>query len=255
VDRLKYASVEEARSMRGLRLVLSSGVPGPWGEAAKYFFSVKGLAYTPVEQVGGGENAQLRAWTGQTSAPVAAFDDEPPVWVMSDILFLAERLAPEPALIPADARERAFMFGLCREISGRDGLGWSRRLMQFHARRARASERDREFARRYGYSEAAGEAAPARVAQILHLLSETLREQRRLGRSFLVGERLSAADLMWAAFSNALAPLPHEVCPMPAWLRALFSLEHPDVRAALDPALLEHRDRVFRDGVGLPLDF
>src|SRR4030095_13394541 len=47
---LKYESVEAARRMPGLRLVLTRDVPGPWGEAAKYFFAVKKLAYTPVEQ-------------------------------------------------------------------------------------------------------------------------------------------------------------------------------------------------------------
>ena len=31
---------------------------------------------------------------------------------------------------------------------------------------------------------------------------------------FLVGDRLSAVDLAWAAFSNMLAPLPHALCPM-----------------------------------------
>jgi hypothetical protein len=82
-----------------------------------------------------------------------------------------------------------------------------------------------------------------------------LREQRARGREWLVGTRLGAADLMWAAFSNMLLPLPHSACPMPDWMRRLYTAEHPDVNAALDPALLEHRDRVFGDVIGLPLDF
>lgn len=252
---MKYTSVERARRMPGLRLVLTRDVPGPWGEAAKYFLAAKRLDYTPVEQVGGAENAALREWTGQTSAPVAAWNDELPVWVMSDILELAERLAPEPALIPADARERAWLYGLCREISGRNGLGWSLRLMLFDSNLRGAPQERLGLARRYGYAEGAAAGAAARVAQILRLLAEQLREQRARGRAFLVGERLSAADLMWAAFSNMLAPLPRALCPMSDFMRSMYTATHPDVLAALDPELLAHRDRIFRDVVGLPLDF
>jgi glutathione S-transferase len=174
---------------------------------------------------------------------------------MTDILELAERLAPEPALIPSDARERAWMYGLCREISGRDGLGWSRRLMMLDANLRRAPDQNLELAHRYGYEPKAAAAAPARSAQILRLLSEQLREQRARGSSYLVGTRLSALDLMWAAFSNMVAPLPAPQCPMPDWMRPMYAADHPDVKAALEPGLLEHRDRIFRDVIGLPLDF
>ena len=108
---MAYASVEQARKAPGLRLVLTRDVPGPWGEAAKYIFGAKRLAYMPAEQIPGGENAALREWTGQISAPVAAWNDERPVWSMTDILELAERLAPEPPLIPSEPRERAWMYG------------------------------------------------------------------------------------------------------------------------------------------------
>ena len=53
---MKYLSVEEAIDMPGLRLVLTAGVPGPWGESAKAILAHKGLAFTPVLQQGGGEN-------------------------------------------------------------------------------------------------------------------------------------------------------------------------------------------------------
>ena len=35
---MEYLSVEEAKNRSGLRLVLTRGVPGPWGEAAKAIF-------------------------------------------------------------------------------------------------------------------------------------------------------------------------------------------------------------------------
>jgi glutathione S-transferase len=253
---LKYSSVEQARRMPGLRLVLTRDVPGPWGEAAKYIFAAKKLPYIAAEQIGGGENAELRAWTGQTSAPVAAWNDEPPVWTMNDILELAERIAPEPPLIPQEARERAWMYGLFRELTGRDGLGWSLRLMMFDVNLQGAPEERTRMARRYGYSGtgAAGGAA-ARAAQILRLLAEQLRAQRARGSAFLVGDRLSAVDLAWAAFSNMCAPLAHADCPMSDFMRSMYSCAEPQVVAALDPVLIEHRDRLFRDVIGLPLDF
>src|SRR5262245_10470046 len=242
--------------MPGLRLVLTRDVPGPWGEAAKYFFAVKKLAYTPVEQIAGGENPELRAWTGQTSAPVAAWNDEPPVWAMSDILELAERLAPEPALIPAKADERVWMYGLFREITGRQGLGWSLRLMMFDVNLQGAPEERKLLARRYGYTKpGAADGAAARVAQILRLLADQLRAQRARGSRYLVGDGLSGADLAWAAFSNMCAPLPHAQCPMSDFMRSMYTCKELRVVSALDPILLEHRDRLFRDAIGLPLDF
>ena len=44
----EYIEVEKARSMSGLRVVLTPGVPGPWSEAAKGILHVK--------EVGGGLN-------------------------------------------------------------------------------------------------------------------------------------------------------------------------------------------------------
>jgi glutathione S-transferase len=252
---LKYASVEQARKTPGLRLVLTRDVPGPWGEAAKYIFGAKRLAYLPAEQIPDGANAALREWTGQVSAPVAAWNDERPVWSMTDILELAERLAPDPPLIPSEPRERAWMYGLMREITGRDGLGWSLRLMMFDVNYKGAAQPADSLPGRYGYDAAAARGAPARVVGILRLLADQLREQSGRGSAYFIGARLSALDLVWAAFSNMLAPLPHELCPMPDYMRKLYTVAYPEVKAALDPLLFEHRDRLFRDAIGLPLDF
>ena len=48
-----YLSVEEAISLKGLRLVLTRGVPGPWGEAAKAILHVKNIPYVRVAQTAG----------------------------------------------------------------------------------------------------------------------------------------------------------------------------------------------------------
>ena len=45
-------------------------------------------------------------------------------------MLLAERLAPAPALLPADPASRALALGLAHELCGEAGLGWSRRLAQ-----------------------------------------------------------------------------------------------------------------------------
>jgi glutathione S-transferase len=260
VSALEYVDVARARALPGLRLVLTRDGPGPWSEAAKYFFQAKRAKFTPVAQIAGTEDPELLAWTGQTSAPAAALDADPPVSRMDEILLLAERVAPVPALLPADARGRAWTFGLCRELTGRDGLGWSRRLMLLGANLARqkpgpARDQSLHFARKFGHSPEAAARAPARVVQILELLAAELRAQRARGSRYLVGDSLSAADLTWAAFAAMFAPLPHELCPMSEGLRRMYTATDPVLLAALDPLLLEHRDFVYARHLELPLRF
>jgi hypothetical protein len=38
-------------------------------------------------------------------------------------------------------------------------------------------------------------------------------------------------------------------------LRALFNTMSPEMRAAVDPILIEHRDRIWERYIGLPLDY
>lgn len=48
--KLEYVSIAQARRLSGLRLVLGAyTVPGPWREACKALFHVKGIPYTPVK--------------------------------------------------------------------------------------------------------------------------------------------------------------------------------------------------------------
>jgi hypothetical protein len=53
----------------------------------------------------------LYEWTAQRSAPVAIWNDERPRSTWIEQLYLAERLQPFPALIPASIADRALMFG------------------------------------------------------------------------------------------------------------------------------------------------
>jgi hypothetical protein len=226
-----YVEIEAARSMPGLRLVLSAGVPGPFGEAARYCFDVKKIPYVRVRQVPLASDAELLAWTGQTSAPVAAYEQERPRSSWAEILYLAERLASEPALISREPEARMRMWGLCHEIAGDGGFGWQRRLMLVHAAISANADPGGVMAhlgRKYGYTAEAG-------------------------HRYFVGDALSAADLYWAAFATLLEPLPEADCPLPAMLRAGYAAP-PPVREAADPVLLERRDFVYRTHIGLPLD-
>ena len=109
---MDYLPIEQAREGNGLRLVLTQGVPGPWGEAAKAIFHVKRIPYLAVGQTGGGDNSALVEWTGHANAPTAVWNDEPPRAGRNEILLLAERIAPDPALLPSDPEERAIVFGI-----------------------------------------------------------------------------------------------------------------------------------------------
>jgi glutathione S-transferase len=256
---VEYADVESARREGGLRLVLTTGVPGPWGEAAKGLFHVKKIPYLPVAQEGGMPNEELLAWTGHDNAPQAVWEDEPARTGWAEILLLAERLEPGPALIPPDPRQRAWMFGLLHEIAGEDGFAWNRRLQLLHPILAAAGDAApppiAKLGRSYGYSPETAQRADGRVVAILRLLSSVLHEQRERGSDWLVGDALSAVDIYWAAFAAMVAPLPVEQCAMPEYLRASYTLTDAAGLEAADPILLEHRDRVYRDWLALPLDF
>ena len=258
---LEYVDVEEARRHDGNCLVLTRGVPGPWGEAAKAILRVKELPCLAVAQDGGGANEALAEWTGQTSAPVLVVPGEAPHTTLRAILMAAERLAPEPALLPADEDQRAHLLGLCGEIHGEMGLGWCRRLMMFDPILSAVPAGDpsiepmERMAAKYGYFRGSQAMARERVIRVLAAFSERMGRQLQDGSEFLFGDSLTALDLVWAAFSNLVVPLDEEDCPMPDFLRATYTVDDPAVLAAIAPVLIEHRDRIFRDFIGLPMRF
>ncbi|MAG29987.1 MAG: hypothetical protein CL908_03720 [Deltaproteobacteria bacterium] len=258
---MDYVEPDEARKRSGLRLVLTAGVPGPWGEAAKSIFQVKKIDYTPVRQTGGTTDDSLVAWTGHANAPLAVLDDEPARAGWAEILLLAERLSPSPSLIPRDARDRALMFGLSHEICGEDGFGWNRRhqllapmLTMPDADTNPALETGRVLGRRYAWSHEAVARANGRILAILQLFSDQLASQRQAGSDYLVGEALSAVDIYWATFAAMLRPLPHELCPMPDMMRTVYASLTREIEDALDAALIAHRDRIYDRHLQLPID-
>src|ERR1700722_16286980 len=121
-----YTSVEDAIERPGLRMVVVGNVPSPWGEAAKGLLHIKRIGWAAVRLVYDSE--ALKEWAGGRSGPIAIYGNDKPQSRWNDILLLAERLSPEPALLPKDPAKRALAFGLSHEIVGEEGLAWSRRL-------------------------------------------------------------------------------------------------------------------------------
>jgi glutathione S-transferase len=250
-----YASVEDAMARGGLRMVVVSGVPSPWGEAAKGILHVKGVDWAAVRLVYDSE--ALKKWAGQLNGPVAIYEKERPRAGWAEILMLAERLSPTPSLLPTDAAERALMFGLAHELCGEGGLGWSRRLQLIHAGLQGAGGFAAPVAtylgKRYGYSPEAGAASGQRVVQLLGMLAARLQAQRQAGSRYYIGHSLTALDIYSAAFAALFRPLPQEQCAMDAAARAAFETRDSLTEAALDPILLEHRDMMYKEHLESPL--
>ena len=260
---IEYASIEDAKKMSGLRLVLGNyAVPGPWREAYKGLFYVKNIPYTPVVAASlDGNDTALREWTAQSSAPVAIWNDEPPRSKWFEQLALAERLEPNPPLIPNNIEDRMHMFGYCNEICGESGYAWSKRLMMVHSMLTNPDVDDGTkafwagFGNKYGYSPEAAEAAPERMATIVGSLASQLEQQKTEGSRFFIGNQLSALDIYWATFAALVQPLPEDQCPMATAFRSFYVTTEPVVVAALTPALLEHRDFIYQEYLELPIVF
>jgi glutathione S-transferase len=250
-----YVSAETAVNMPGIRIAFTQGVPGPWGEAVRAIYDFKKIDYTPVVQHGGGPNEALMAWTGQNSAPCVVINDERPRAHWSEMLVLAEQMAPEPSLIPANQRLRAAMFGICHELCGEGGFGWNARLVQFDILMKQEPQRSLDGMLRKFYSDISLEQARSRIGSIMHWLAAMLQEQNNRQSDYLVGDSLTAADIYWTTFSNMVAPLDKEVCPMPDWYRSMCEQGSAAICISVPPILIEHRERILHRHFTLPMWF
>ena len=193
----EYVSVEDAIASHGVRMVVVPQVPSPWGESAKGIFHIKNIPFKAVRLVY--DNEALTKWAGQLTGPVVIRDDEAPRSSWADILFLAERLAPERSLLPEDAADRVLVLGLAHELLGEDGLAWSRRLHAVHLGLTEGGgygpKISKYLGNKYGYRPEAGAKSGQRVIALLKMLSARLHAQRTAGSDYLVGEDLTAADI------------------------------------------------------------
>jgi glutathione S-transferase len=254
---MDYVKPEDARGMKGLRLVLTQAAFGPWGQAVKKMLEYKGVSYIPVAQLAGGANEELVKWTGTRNAPTIVYNDEPPLSRWFDQIPFVEKLKPTPPLLPIDSASRIEVFGIIHEIAGEWGIGWCRRLMMFNDIDTTTKKSGEKLAanlstmmNQYGYATQNAESAPARVADIIKTLAQRLKAQRAKGSRFFVGSQLSAADIYWAAFSYMIELLPDEIAPMPEEMRKLRECRDPTILAAKDPILIEHRNEMFTKYLG-----
>jgi glutathione S-transferase len=256
---VRFVDLEEARAARGLRVVIATNVPSPWSQAAMGLFDMKGLDYLAVRYRRTDE--EIKRWTGARNAPAVLFEDEPPRSGWAEIVALGERLGGRVSLVPEDDAARVRMFGLSHELLGEDGLGWSVRLLLTHLSLTTDGQRGWPkpvadyLAPRYGYSAERVGHARARCMRVLALLERTLAESRARGHEYLLGPRPTAADLHCAVTLAPILPMPEAECPMPPPVRHAFETVDEDVRAAVTPALLEHRALMYARHLVLPVRF
>ena len=256
--KVERIDIDQARSASGLRIVTLARIPSPWGEALKGILHIKQLPHAHVSHSFGSPTEPLREWSGQESFPVMAWNDERPLSTWIEQLYLAERLAPTPRLIPENFDDRVLMSGYCNELCGENGLGWTERLRGVHVALTTPGGDpagvSAYLGKKYGYTPEIGARAAERVISILNKLTTRLESQRARGSRFFVGDALSALDVYWAAFTNMMKPLAPELMPMPRRVREMFSITEPTIVAAMHPILFEHRDFIFKNYLELPVD-
>ena len=250
----RFVSITEARTADGLRMACLRRIPSPWQEAAKGIFHVKGLDCLYAAQAESDVDNAIADWAGDSSIPVVAYQKEKLRTGWVEILLLAERLAPEPALIPRDARQRALMFGLSHEICGEMGIGWCMRLMMLRAGMDHSddtsipSEAAAFLAGKYGFNPTDVANAEDRVVVVLGMLDEQLGAE-----DYFLDGKLTALDIYWATMANLLTPLDEEQLPMSSYMRNVYATRNERVLKALTPRLREHQKRVYTQHLELPV--
>ncbi len=251
---VEVVSIADARKRDGLRMVCLAGVPSPWTEAAKGIFRVKGIDHVLAQR--GEEEPQDAAsqWVGHVGVPAVVYGNERVRTGWAEILLLAERLAPEPSLLPADPEQRALALGLAHEVCGELGLGWSQRLVMIGVslglREGDGFPRQigEYLAPRYGWQDGYDEIGKARVLDILGMFS------RRLdGHEYIMEDRLTAVDIYLATFVNLIRPLPAEQLPMVEVIRSAYTSTDPDIMAACDERIRAHQERIYMRHLELPV--
>ena len=250
--RMRFVTLEEARETTGPKLVVAASLPSPWSEAAKGILHVKGIDAVLVRFVT--TDAPVREWMGWHNVPVLLAPGEPMRTHWADILEWAERKSG-PSLLPRDDDARARLIGLAHELLGENGLVWSGRLLVIH--RGLETEGKEGFALRvanylapkYGYAPERIDSARARVRSLFDRFAKLVE-----GKTYALGDTLSALDIYLAAAMSPFAQMPEELCPgMHPAVRHAFATAAPELFGALPPVLRAHRDRIYEKHLELPV--
>ena len=133
---------------------------------------------------------------------------------------------------------------------------WTRRLQMLGPAMASGAAPSGvvRMAQSYGCNPSDVELAVPRLVATLDMLTAQLKAQYARGAKYLVGGALSAVDIYWVAAMNTIAPLPKEQCPIPDDWRPGFVATDPPILAALDPLLVQHRDKIFAECFRNPME-
>lgn len=253
-----WLSLEQALNVPGLRVApVRAGLPSPWSEFARACVHVKGIPYSLVDARDADRSfTSLRTLTGQESLPVVFWNGERPRYHWLEQLTLAERLSPQPRLLPDEPLERAKVVGLIAELCADAGFGWHRRVMMAGRLLTEATFGERERAighylsQKYRHSTDSVEASTEYAEKIV----ATFAGLHAAGHDYLLGPDLTALDLAWAAFAALLQPLPEDLCPMKGLWRDLYTWMPTQTPAHTVAELLARRERVYRTWLPLPVD-
>ena len=210
----EFITLDEAAAMTtGTRVTFIPGIPALYSEALKNICYAKGVplirALHPMmgidESTGEDRQARLFELTSQTSLPTMFHNDERPRNVWTEQLALAESIgsADNPRLIPDDFEERVTMYGLCAIVLAEDGFVWNMRVLG-----------DSPLGRKYGYSDESSAEAPKKMGNAVALIARRLEAQEKAGSRYLVGDKVSAADIYWATMSMSMLVPPPEIMPV-----------------------------------------
>jgi len=244
-----FISLDEAAEMtKGTRITFIPGVQALYAEALKNICFVKDVpiirALHPSmgvdKQTGEDRQARLYELTSQTGLPTMFHDGERPRNVWTEQLALAEKIGSpsSPALIPENFEHRVEMFGLCAVVLAEDGLLWNMRILS-----------DGPLGRKYGYSDEASAAAPAKIAEVITLIDTRLIRQAERGSRYLVGDSLTAADIYWATMSMCVMATPPEIMPVTKRNKGMLELfaansKMPGIAKVLSKRIEDHHRHI-----------
>lgn len=208
---------------------------------ARLALGYKRIDYTVENLTPGLHALKVKPLTGLTTLPVLLpqLEQQPDAIGDSTQIFqFLESYCPDPPLIPADPSLR--QYGWLLEDWLDESIGTATRFVYYNYRSKEGKSLDPSWSSQlviqtvrwqYGIHEASVERARKRLSLALEVLADRWRDQ-----PFLVGDRLSVADLAAAALLSPLARIPTYRDGFP-WLFDRIAQVHQQCREPLPPGL------------------